>query len=200
MLIHSYIDLPDFHHIEGTESRTSILYDNSHINTRLQKTLPSQQGIEMGIISYVRTIADQKYTDYVLSLIPELKDKIAEIGFQVAANYTNHPNGGQFLPHVDGKRGKFCIHWNFSTGGDDTTTYWWQEGNQPLIREPGTRIANYHQFTEVDKIIWQVERWGIFRTDILHGINPIKTERSAFTIGFNEEELFHYIVEKYGVK
>ena len=200
MLIHSYLDLPAFRHLEGTENHNLITQENSQINASLPKRLPTQHGIEMGIISYVRTIADPKYTDYVLSLIPELKDSIAEIGFQIGANYTKHPDGSQFLPHTDGKRGKFCIHWNFSTGGDDTTTYWWQEDNQPLIREPWTKRINYHQFTEVDKIVWQAERWGIFRTDILHGINPIRTERGAFNIGFNNEDLFHYIVEKYGVE
>ena len=200
MLIHTYLNLPDFQPLHGIENFANVSWTNDEIKARIPKVIKNQLGIEMGAVRYARMLAHQDYTAYCVSLIPELENNIAEIGFQFQTNDTNHLNGSQLFPHTDGPRGKFCIHWNFTTGSDsDVTTYWWQEKNYPLIRDPFT-TRFYTDLTEVDRVVWQNNKWGLFRTDILHGVSPIKTSREAFTIGFNDEDLFHHIVEKYGVK
>jgi hypothetical protein len=201
MKIYSYLNLPDFKEIPNTESFKIVSYDNTQeLKARnVPNSILNPFNVEMGVCGYIRTTADTAYNEYVFSLIPELRDNITEIGFQKIMNQTKHPNGSQVVPHTDGKRGKFCVHWTLTTGGENVTTYWWQEKNQPVVREPWV-LRWYPHLVEIDKFVWKQDRWGAFRADIIHNVIPVFSDRIAFTIGFNSEELFYHIIEKYGIE
>ena len=198
-VLYSYLNLPDFNHIPDTKNNEVISYDNSEDLKKIISVMNNYFGIEMDIAHYKRTLADLKYYDYICSLIPELKNNISEIGFQTMSNRNNHKNGSQVVPHTDGKRGKFSINWILSSGGNETATFWWQEKNYPVIREPWV-LRRYDNLMPVDKIIWKENSWGIFRLDVIHSVMPIFSPRCSFTVSFRDEDLFHHIIDKYGIK
>lgn len=162
---------------------------------------------EIGLCWYQRKKATSQYYDFAYELIPELKKvELEDVGFQKIINYEEHPNGVIFLPHTDGKRGTHCIHWNLDVGGPRAKTIWWKEPLQDLVRPPFTHPNNkwldgndISHFEKLDEVIWSPKRWGIFRTDILHSVQPVLTCREAFTIGFSNQDLYLEIIEKYGV-
>lgn len=208
-IIHSYLDLPDFKPVYGGKT-TDKHYDARNVYAKFCKftTFPDpDSGKELGLVWYARYVAPEDYKEYIYNLIPELQRvELTDVAFQEAYNEVNHPNGCMFLPHTDGKRGKFCIHWNYDVGGEDVKTIWWHEPGYPLHREPfshpnekWTKGNDISHMSRVAEIVWSEKRWGIFRTDILHGVHPVMTSRNAFTVGFDDEDLFFEIIEKYGV-
>lgn len=209
-IIYSYLNLPDFEILFGTKT-SFVNYDAKNVYENLvpfKNFKDPDTGKELGLVWYSRYRAPTQYYNYILNIIPELKyAKITDLSFQEAVNEENHPNGCMFLPHTDGKRGKFCIHWNYHIGGSDKIkTIWWHESGYPLYREPfshpnekWSKGNDISHMSRVAEVIWKENTWGIFRTDILHGVHSIITSRDAFTIGFNEENVFFDIIDKYGI-
>lgn len=199
MIIHYPLNLPDFQPLVEHRNTHGIAYDNLPLNKNMPATLNSKEGIERGFAHYIRDLADPVYTDYVKSLIPEIKDNIMEIGFPFISNATNHPAGSILAPHVDKIRGEFCVIWVIEPGGENVETIWWQQEGFPVVREGGLKTINYPALNPINRVAWKKNSWGVFRTNILHSVEPITTTRIGFTIGFDGEDNFNRIIEKYGI-
>lgn len=207
MPIYSYLNLPNFESNLEFDGHHDVITDMKLFNRTVRKLdIKDYNNNSMPPAEYVRKRADEKYHDYIIRLIPELQGQVKEVGFQKMTNATNHPNGSQLIPHTDMKRGDFCIHWIFSTGGDQVKTCWWQEKGHDLIRPPWTNKIDYSNLDLVDEMVWKPERWCIFRTDIIHSVTNIQTERTAFAVGVSgiidvdgNDSLYMKIIEKYGL-
>ena len=207
-IIYSYLNLPPL------ELNWPTITDEIHFSASNARsgyplktfTYPGTDE-EVGLCWYQRNRATPQYYDFVLELIPELKKvESKDIGFQKIINHEGHPNGVTLLPHTDGTRGTHCIHWNLDLGGPRVKTIWWKEPFQDLIRPPFTFPNNkwldgndISHFEKIDEVIWSSNRWGIFRTDILHSVYPVLTCREAFTVSFSDQNLYLEIIEKYGI-
>jgi len=195
MILHEYLDLPDFD--QDLIPTTSVITDMKLFNRSIRKLeLTDKNNNIMPPANYIRTRADDKYYDYMINLIPELDGHIKEIGIQTMDNNSNSPNGAQLIPHTDLKRGDFCIQWLFKTGG--ANSQWWHETNCDIIRLPWTNKLNYDNLNLIDEINWEPNKWGIFRTDVIHSVNNIMTTRQAFAIGIEDHnDLYNRIISKY---
>jgi hypothetical protein len=146
---------------------------------------------------YTRSNLDKVYTNWILENIPELKYQSAVIGFQSIKN-TSGTEFSQLHPHTDGvARGAFCISYLINTGGDNVETTWWQEVGRDLQRAPWSHCWDLNKLTEVSKTIYPNNSWNIMRTDWMHSVQYINSDRIALTIGFSDEELFFKIMETY---
>ena len=153
-------------------------------------------GAEAEDAVYNRWSLDQKYVDYVAQLIPELANIKFNVGFQSIKNVTG--NLCQLHPHTDGVvRGPFCIHYMINVGGDDVKTIWWKQHDEPTVREPWKHVWNLAELEELDSTVFPEGQWNIMRTDIIHSVQSISTDRVALAIGFFDETVFNTIKEKY---
>ena len=146
---------------------------------------------------YSRWSLLEDYHTWVFENIPELKDANPVLGFQSIKNPLEF-GFSQLHPHTDGAaRGAFCISYLIDTGGDNVETIWWQEKDKELKRTPWSHCWDLNKLTEINKTIFPNNSWNIMRTDWIHSVQYIKSDRIALTIGFADEELFFKIMEKY---
>jgi len=196
MKIHSLLNLPQL---------PSALLDHitaSIIGAPMQKVsgrkIVQLDGSTADDAVYNRWPLSQEYTEYVNELIPELSNSNFNIGFQSIANSSGQLC--QLHPHTDGAvRGPFCIAFLISTGGMDVETIWWQQHEQDLLRSPWSHVWDLASLDKVDSVVFPEGRWNIMRTDLIHSVQNIDTNRVAFTIGFFDEDLFDLIQEKYAL-
>lgn len=160
-------------------------------------------GTYLGCTTYIRHTASQYYIDKFFELIPELKGLTGDIGWQIHENSLNLDSGVQMTVHTDGPRGPFVISYMIEKGGDNIITRWYQEHGQPIERAPKIGFTKdqipYENLTELESIEIELNRWILFRSDILHDVKPIMTRRKCFTVGFFDKDLYFYLVEKYGI-
>lgn len=199
--IYKYLNLPNFTPVFDL-SLGEVRYDNIvHIDAIPNELQPN--GEYLCPTRYIRYGVDDRYNEYVVELVPELNGQIKDIGYQKVFNEKNWPSGAKLFQHTDGiGRGKYCLHYILDTGGDEVATTWYQEQNNPLIRLPRKatdKLISMDRLTKIEEVIFSKGRWALFKTNILHSVQVIKTSRISFTIGFNNDLLFHTLVNKYGI-
>lgn len=157
-------------------------------------------GQRLSLARYQRYRLGQQFLDSVLAEIPELKGHVRDWGYQRIYNQEQDPRGSMMLTHTDGeRRGQHCIQALWATGGQGVKTTWWQESGYPVIRAMPHITNTAHTDLELlAEAEFAVCEWAIFRTDVLHSVQPIATERNSFSVGFTNPELFDLIVERYG--
>ena len=187
--LYSYLNLPKFE--QRFDLNTSnIIFDLASDQVKTTRLHNAR---------YSRFNVDPGYRDYIEQLIPELTGHIRDIGYQHITNDNGSNGPAQLFPHTDGdRRGKHCIQYLLDTGGDNVKTTWYQEPGQPLFRETKKQFADV-ELTKVSQAVFPVHQWTIFTTGIIHNVEPILTSRRAFSVGFTNDELFSYIIEKYGI-
>ena len=198
MILHEYLNLPNFDQDLMTDDAETItdmkLFNRSVRNLELT----DKDNNIMPPAKYLRVRADDNYYEYMINLIPEIKDHIKEIGIQTISNNSNHINGAQLVPHTDLKRGDFCIQYLINNGGDNVKTQWWHETNHNITRPPWTSKLNYNNLNLIDEINWEPNKWGIFRTDVIHSVINVMTTRIAFAVGIEDhDDLYDQIINKY---
>ena len=202
MLIYKYLDLPpcpvDMENLKSNLYR----FDNKMLLTTLSydKFIKSDN-VELDMCRYLRyQLPARHYIELITSVIPELKGNILDIGLQRIINISKNPNGSIMAPHTDGtKRGQYCIQWIFDTGGPDVHTTWYQEDNLDIARGPGIYdVIDINSIRVIKDVKFPPCCWVMFRTDIVHSVQPVITDRYALTIGFTNDELFDFISSKYG--
>ena len=196
-----YLDLPNLPNLGTKWDDKNIQYQ---YHARPDLLIKQVDGTYLGCTSYLRYAANQAYINWFFEQIPELKDKIGDIGWQIHRNDHNNPNGIQMPVHTDGNRGAFVISYMLSKGSESAVTSWYKEYDQPLERQPCTgqvnKLLSYDQLQLLESVEIELDRWILFRSDVLHDVKPIMTERLCFTVGFFDKDLYSYISEKYGVK
>jgi len=212
-----YLDLPKPPFQPDQVATEDLLFrriaDPAH-KIRLLQTDGSYQNLA----SYTRLKPIQSVTDWILDLIPELDGHIKEVGIQLHKNSNNGNGQSAELPvHTDGKRGRHILCYFYNTGGSKPETVWWQEQGQPLYRDAAVHNINepnvpdgvlgirpqrkidQASLTELQRASFEPHRWAIFRSDVLHSLHGVETERVALTVGFSSDEIFNMLVDKYGL-
>jgi hypothetical protein len=168
--------------------------DNKTIRSDM-KILAGEEYIEDAI--YSRGTLNETYYEYISNLIPELTtDKIVTVGYQKITSLLG--NSTMLHPHTDSRnRGRYCISYLLDSGGDDVETIWWQENGKDITRDPWSHSFNMNDLTMIERTIFPTNCWNIMRTDVLHSVQYITTSRIAISVGFNDEEAYKQILEKY---
>ena len=196
-----YLDLPNLPNLGTKWDDKNIQYQYL---SRPDQLIKQVDGTYLGCTTYMRYAATQAYINWFFEQIPELKYKSGDIGWQIHRNDHNNPNGIQMPVHADGPRGPFVISYMLSKGSESAITSWYKEYDQPLERQPAAgqhgKGISYDQLQLLESLEIELNKWILFRSDVLHDVKPIMTQRLCFTVGFFDKDLYSYISEKYGVK
>jgi hypothetical protein len=153
-------------------------------------------GSEIPDAVYRRYELPENYTTWVKDNIPELKNETIVVGYQTIDNLEHRYS--QLHPHTDGLgRGTYCINYIFELGGVDVKTSWWQEKNEEIVRTPWSHLFDLNKLIKLDEVVFSLKRWHIIRADILHSVQTLTSTRKAFTVGFNNFEIYEEIIKKY---
>lgn len=168
-----------------------ILSYKKHIQSQLE-ILPSAR--------YTRHKVNDQFIKKIISAIPELNGHIRDVGLQKIYNEFFDTRGSKMMPHTDGvQRGRHCIQWLIDSGGTDVHTTWYTEDNHTALRSPAISGRDFSNLNVIEDVIFDVKKWTIFRTDIIHSVQTIHTSREALTIGFTNDQVFEEIINKYGI-
>ena len=204
--IYKYLNLPK---IDDTFdlSPGELLFINTAVMEIMKSNIFDKNINYNEIALYTRHTLSEETQNKLLKILPvELQCSIRDCGLQQLSNSKNSPEGTYMRPHIDGnKRGRHCLQYLLDTGGTDVTTTWYKENNYSIVRPPSVTdfrditVVKLDSLIKVEEVIFDINRWAIFRTDIIHGVEPILTNRRAITIGFTNQELFDTLVLKYGI-
>lgn len=193
--IYSYLDLPIPMKLKEEITTGNCLYDNKELLEKLDYNYKGST-----LCRYIRNKVDEQFINDIVLAVPELEGHIKDVGLQKTYNECLNPAGSILPPHTDGStRGTHCIQWLFDSGGPDVHTTWYIEDMHTALRNPNiadTRSTNLHPIKDV---IFDTNRWVIFRTNIIHSVQTIYSSREALTIGFTNDQVFKKIIKKYGI-
>ena len=204
--IYKYLNLPKINKTIDL-SPGELLFINTQFIKLMKSKLFDPNCNYSEIALYTRHTLSEETQNKLSKILPvELQGFIRDVGLQQISNSTNSPEGTYMRPHIDGnKRGKHCLQYLLNTGGTDVTTTWYKENNYSIVRPPSATdsrditVVKLDSLTKVEEVIFDLNRWSIFRTDIIHGVEPILTTRRAISIGFTNQELFDTLISKYGI-
>jgi hypothetical protein len=212
-----YLDLPEPTFLPEQVATEELVFRRM-VDPALKSRLLQPDGSYQNITSYSRLKPVPMVTDWLLEHIPELAGHIREVGIQVHEN-SNRENGlsAQHPVHTDGKRGRHVLCYFYSIGGGKPETVWWQEKDQPVYRDVALfnvnqpnkldgllnkqtpRKLDLNGLTELQRVSFEPGRWAIFRSDVLHSVHGVETERVGLTVGFSDDHVYNMLVDKYGI-
>ena len=88
-------------------------------------------------------------------------------------------------PHTDYLR-EYGINYIHVLGGDNVKTVWYQEHGHPVVRPGRHRQPDYAKLTVLDEIVLPAGQWHVLRTDILHSVENLQSNRVRIAIDLNE--------------
>ena len=94
-----------------------------------------------------------------------------KIGIKHAKGSTEHPFIGI---HTDATR-QYVLQYNLASAGG--VLYYWQEHNQPLIRDRRINLCDYEQVTLIEKCEIPDNTWHIINAMALHSVEGITGTR-----------------------
>jgi len=210
MKYHTLLDLPKIDYPEPSESQLGeVIFDNQGDdrgylrNEWLRRTgAIGQHGQRHSLARYQRYRLGTDILEYLLAMMPELRPHVRDWGYQKIYNQDADPMGAMMLTHTDGeRRGKHCIQALWNTGGQGVKTSWWQEKGHGIERPtPMICTTSHKDMTLLEEVEFEAGSWAIFRTDLLHSVQPIQTKRTSFSVGFTNNDLYQFLIEKYAVK
>lgn len=170
-------------------------------NFRRMTGCRDRQGLRHSLARYKRFSLPEKFVESVLSQIPELRPHVRDWGYQMIYHQEENPVGAMMLTHTDGeRRGKHCIQAVWRTGGPSVKTSWWKEPEKSIERNEALTVSRPHSDLELlGEIEFEPLSWAMFRTDVLHSVQTIKTIRTSFSVGFTDDDLYDFLVKKYSV-
>ena len=66
--------------------------------------------------------------------------------------------------------------------GGAAVTRWYQEHGQPIQRNPRTSILDMNTVDVIDEVQFEIGRWYLFNTQILHGVENLNGRRVSIQI------------------
>jgi len=88
-------------------------------------------------------------------------------------------------PHTDYLR-QYGINYIHQLGGNRVTTVWYQEIGKPIVREGRARQPDYAKLTVLDQVVLPAGQWHILRTDVLHSVENLQSNRIRLSIDIDE--------------
>ena len=119
----------------------------------------------------------------------------------------NLPNGSDtdtvFPVHHDVRR-MFALNYIVSTGGESVITSWFKDVNQPIIRSLNKKIGvqsdsgpvDYADVELLSSICCEPGKWYLIRTNVLHDVDHIDSDRTAVTIPYFNENIITEFKQK----
>lgn len=107
-----------------------------------------------------------------------------------AHSMSTHPSQCEMIPHVDMVRPR-SLNYYIENGSDENQLTWYQEKGYPIerelraagqytaTREGGLELDN---LTEVASVNCRPNSWYWIRTDIIHGVKNIRSNRKFITV------------------
>jgi len=132
-------------------------------------------------------LSSRELGDWLIANIP-MQFTINMIG-QVLCSST-HDTYCEMIPHVDVIRSTSILYF-IDTGGENATTAWYQEKDQPIVRTVRPGFDNqqtaegwveYSNLTELAQMQPQPNTWYKYRTDIIHGVKNLTGNRKFISI------------------
>jgi hypothetical protein len=116
-----------------------------------------------------------------------VKENIIKNFLHVGINY-RHCNSDTSGIHTDSSR-EFSLTYNVSTGGPWCGVTWWQEKDQPMIRNLGLQVLDFDVVEPVATLIGPTQQWFLHDARILHSTEGLETPRVQFQISLNYSHL-----------
>lgn len=99
----------------------------------------------------------------------------------------NYGETGSLGPHADFTR-DWCLLYPIKTGG--CRTVFWQQENQPLLREGNTYINDYSELRQLDQVTIPEKTWCLLNVKILHSVEGCQSDRLSVQVAFDQEPSF----------
>lgn len=74
------------------------------------------------------------------------------------------------------------LYWLIERGGDNAVTRLYQEKGQSIVREPRTTISNMDDVDVIDSVQFQIGRWYLLNTTVLHGVEQLSGKRVSIQV------------------
>ncbi len=74
------------------------------------------------------------------------------------------------------------LYYPLERGGEHAVTRWYQEPGKPIQRDPRTSISDMNTVDVIDEVQFEIGRWYLFNTQILHGVEKLQGRRISIQI------------------
>ena len=144
-----------------------------------QRSLTNWNGYTgFGISNTLRTFTD----DYTIWVQKNITDNFS----RCMLNYVcGSPAVSSTGAHTDRTR-DYVIMYNLRTGGPDARLVFWQEKNQPVIRDRRIGVGEFENLIEIDSIKGPENSWYLVNTRVLHSTENIIDLRLNLQIDFDD--------------
>ena len=120
------------------------------------------------------------------SLLPELNEWIQtnipcqfnQLGVQISDPVNQK---AKLLAHCDNTPRRWTILYILDLGGDNIFTHFYQEKDQPLVRDYRYIVDDYNSLEHIGSIKFEAERWIVVNGLVLHDVDFIDRPRIAIT-------------------
>lgn len=104
-----------------------------------------------------------------------------------------------FPVHHDVKR-MFALNYMVTTGGRRVFTSWYKDQGQPVLRsltkpigvQSDTGPVDYNTLTLLESAQFDTGRWYLIRTNVLHDVDHIQSERASVTVPYFDHSVVDY--------
>ena len=150
---------------------------------------PTTRGIN-GLINYIqyKNFDHTKSGQIVYHELP--KDFVDWINQNIVSIYNRATiavhHGEIAPPHTDYLR-QFGINYIHRLGGNNVTTVWYQETGKSVVRNGRARQPDYAKLTVLDQVVLPARRWHLLRTDVLHSVENLYSNRIRLSIDVDKE-------------
>ena len=112
-------------------------------------------------------------------------ENINSSGYECGVAYLDGSWGSTQGAHTDQRR-IYSLLYLLEPGGDDTKTVFYREQGQEIIRTtPQSYCDNYDLLDVIDEVQFPVGQWVVLNTQILHGVENVKTRRISLQASTN---------------
>lgn len=196
-----------FHRLEGIPSVPQTIIDealskqqynvNEHEMTRgLRPAEYYQQTLRRGG-RYWKPVFSKRF-ELDSAFAQWVQDNLVENYFETAVSIIFHDGtqDASLSPHAD-TNCRFRLIYPIKKGGKTCTTHWWQERNQPVLRDPGYWVSDYDRLEELEQVTMDEHNWYIIDTRAIHSVEQINDNKVALHVSMDDQR---EINRKFGVE
>ena len=125
-----------------------------------------------------------------------VRDNIMETFVSTGGRYSAGDNTTIHGAHVDSRYNNvpvYKLYYLVDRGGDDATTYFFQQKGHPVEREGHptniTLCDDYSQLEIIDQIQFPLNQWVLLNTNILHGVENVTGSRINLVVIFASTDI-----------
>lgn len=125
-----------------------------------------------------------------------VRDNIMETFVSTGGRYSAGNNTTIHGAHVDSRYNNvpvYKLYYLVDRGGDDATTYFFQQKGHPVEREGHptniTLCDDYSQLEIIDQIQFPLNQWVLLNTNILHGVENVTGSRINLVVIFASTDI-----------